>query len=346
MATTIDLGSVLGPQGPQGETGPQGPQGPQGLQGPRGPSGADAPQYEYYSNENILVNWDFRDPVDTKQGYVVPPDTPYYSDTGLSTQAGTVSDYTTAVNVDGVYGTITVTGTIYYVDWTAVVSGYGGRYNRGHYFISPWRAYGASTLFLINDGYITFRGQTSDALRYTFFDQHIRNRSLYIGKKVTLSLLYNKIEDNDMLLYLIHTYGPSTEIVNRSTIPASATPNLVSITTTITETSGDLYFRIGNNLGSVFGYRTINIYAAKLELGDTQTLAHQDAEGNWILNDPPNKAKQLALCSQYGPDTGKFKDSPLVTEKDLLGGVVVQSPDGTRYRITVDDNGIVSTVAV
>lgn len=31
----------------------------------------------------------------------------------------------------------------------------------------------------------------------------------------------------------------------------------------------------------------IDIYAVKLELGDHQTLAHQDADGNWVLNDPP-----------------------------------------------------------
>ena len=39
MATRIDLGSVIGPQGPQGpqgETGPQGLKGEQGIQGPAG----------------------------------------------------------------------------------------------------------------------------------------------------------------------------------------------------------------------------------------------------------------------------------------------------------------------
>ncbi|MDE7262275.1 MAG: hypothetical protein K2N78_09505 [Oscillospiraceae bacterium] len=31
-----------------------------------------------------------------------------------------------------------------------------------------------------------------------------------------------------------------------------------------------------------------------------QTLAHQDADGNWVLNDPPpNKALELAKCQRY-----------------------------------------------
>ena len=42
------------------------------------------------------------------------------------------------------------------------------------------------------------------------------------------------------------------------------------------------------------------VKAAKLELGPIQTLAHQDADGNWVLNDPPpNKALELAKCQYY-----------------------------------------------
>lgn len=42
------------------------------------------------------------------------------------------------------------------------------------------------------------------------------------------------------------------------------------------------------------------IIAAKLELGDTQTLAHQNEDGNWVLNDPPpNFALELARCQRY-----------------------------------------------
>lgn len=42
------------------------------------------------------------------------------------------------------------------------------------------------------------------------------------------------------------------------------------------------------------------IIAAKLELGDQQTLAHQDEGGNWVLNDPPpNHALELAKCQRY-----------------------------------------------
>jgi hypothetical protein len=48
------------------------------------------------------------------------------------------------------------------------------------------------------------------------------------------------------------------------------------------------------------------LVAVKLELGSVQTLAHQDVDGNWVLNEIPNYAEQLAICSQYDPTTGKY----------------------------------------
>ncbi len=50
MATTLDLGRVVGPQGPKGDTGATGPQGPKGdtgavgPQGPKGDTGATGPK--------------------------------------------------------------------------------------------------------------------------------------------------------------------------------------------------------------------------------------------------------------------------------------------------------------
>lgn len=41
------------------------------------------------------------------------------------------------------------------------------------------------------------------------------------------------------------------------------------------------------------------IIAIKLELGDTQTLAHQDSSGNWILNEIPDFGEQLRRCQLY-----------------------------------------------
>jgi len=45
---------------------------------------------------------------------------------------------------------------------------------------------------------------------------------------------------------------------------------------------------------------SMKLRAAKLELGSHQTLAHQDENGSWVLNDPPpNKAIELAKYYRY-----------------------------------------------
>ena len=87
------------------------------------------------------------------------------------------------------------------------------------------------------------------------------------------------------------------------------------------------YFDIpGTNLRMTFAYKWIvqshlfyltnnsdaddaRAIAAKLERGPTQTLAHQDADGNWVLNDPPDYDLQYALCSLYSPITGEWVGS-------------------------------------
>ena len=44
----------------------------------------------------------------------------------------------------------------------------------------------------------------------------------------------------------------------------------------------------------------ITLIAAKLELGDTQTLAVPDESGNWVLNDsPPDYTTELLKCQRY-----------------------------------------------
>ena len=51
---------------------------------------------------------------------------------------------------------------------------------------------------------------------------------------------------------------------------------------------------------SVTGDVEYVVKAMQLERGPIQTLAHQDKEGNWVLNDPPpNYAMELLKCQRY-----------------------------------------------
>lgn len=43
----------------------------------------------------------------------------------------------------------------------------------------------------------------------------------------------------------------------------------------------------------------VKVLAVKLELGPQQTLAHKDADGNWVLNEIPDYGEQLRRCQRY-----------------------------------------------
>ena len=62
-----------------------------------------------------------------------------------------------------------------------------------------------------------------------------------------------------------------------------------------------LYFSLSADsvtIGALAG-NAWNIKAVKLESGSTQTLAHQDEDGNWVLNEIPDYGEELAKCQRY-----------------------------------------------
>lgn len=78
-------------------------------------------------------------------------------------------------------------------------------------------------------------------------------------------------------------------------------PGLYSVTTTLPDNfEGNLMIEIGQG-GSDGGNGNTDftVLATKLELGSQQTLAHQDADGNWVLNEIPDYGEQLRRCQRY-----------------------------------------------
>lgn len=78
-------------------------------------------------------------------------------------------------------------------------------------------------------------------------------------------------------------------------------PGLYSVTTTLPDDfEGNLMIDIGQDASSGGNGNTdFTLVAAKLELGTQQTLAHQDADGNWVLNELSDYGEQLSLCQRY-----------------------------------------------
>lgn len=102
------------------------------------------------SNRNFLHNWYFANPVNRRDGYVVPPNTPYYSEPTLSTQVGTVSAYTKCnVLPNQTYCTIAIGTTMYYVAKSASVKGYA---NPWEYTLDRWLNGGDGILLVESAG--------------------------------------------------------------------------------------------------------------------------------------------------------------------------------------------------
>lgn len=88
-----------------------------------------------------------------------------------------------------------------------------------------------------------------------------------------------------------------------------------TFTFTFPETTNDTV-NVRLRLANV-GDTTVVVRAMKLELGGTQTLAHQDANGNWVLNEIPDYGEQLARCQRYAV--------PLATDAYYVGRVSASS---------------------
>ena len=86
--------------------------------------------------------------------------------------------------------------------------------------------------------------------------------------------------------------------------------------------------------------------AAKLELGSQQTLAHQDADGNWVLNEIPDYGEQLRRCQRYDYIIGRADDAAPVgmgtAYSDTAVLAVIELPETMRTNPAVSITGLVN----
>lgn len=167
--------------------------------------------------------------------------------------------------------------------------------NEGYIFFDRWTfSVGGSTNLTANLT-LTSQGlhfQEIDASTIMYISQMIENGSSYLGKVFTITVLT--------------TNGLSTPIVAQvpETMPTSnyrfriANTNIgLNLEVWQIYSNSSIGFQFNTIAGELFDK---TIVAIKVEIGDKQTLAHQDSDGNWILNDPPpNYEQELAKCWRY-----------------------------------------------
>lgn len=153
------------------------------------------------------------------------------------------------------------------------------------YTIDRWKATGAPSV-AVNDGHLTFSATTASA----WLTQQLE---FPVTGTLTLSALAKSTGVVGALS--LRTNGSQTVLQQRN-IPIASAYQLVTFTFDVDASD------IVNGLYAVFSGTagtSVDILAAKLELGDAQTLARQDADGNWQLNEIPSYGLQLENCRRY-----------------------------------------------
>lgn len=152
-------------------------------------------------------------------------------------------------------------------------------YTGNGYGIDRWRVStnNSTAAVSVGDGCIDF---TSDAS----------------GTYINFSSTVEKVQPgNYTLSFLVDDHTKAQQIFLQGKVSQMVfTSNLLTMTFSVAETSA-----ITVGIQKKAASSTLKIYAAKLELGSVQTLAHQE-NGVWVLNDPPpNYAEELAKCQRY-----------------------------------------------
>lgn len=120
------------------------------------------------------------------------------------------------------------------------------------------------------------------------------NHKAISGKTVTFSALVSGASADGFVVG-ISTYNGSDFVNRYSASAAVGDISLLSVTMTARSdlTMARCVFAQNAAIGS-----SATIIAAKLEIGSTQTLAHQEG-GVWVLNEVPDYATELAICQKY-----------------------------------------------
>jgi hypothetical protein len=199
------------------------------------------------------------------------------------------------------------------------------------YYIDRWKSTNARGSMVVSRGSVSFTCAGSDG--HAYLRQYVDNT---VSGEVTFSAMVRGTGSG----YIGITKNDGTALTPMSSQPFSLSGG--DAWTLISKT-----YDTGSSAVETFTFRAdegasgFEILAAKLELGNSQTLAHQSG-GNWVLNELPGYADELMKCCRYYmplPSLIRYHATRITTsEIDFI------VPTITRFRITPTiDN---STLAV
>lgn len=179
--------------------------------------------------------------------------------------------------------------------------------------IDRWIALGIDTT-ITNNGLLC-NCEYADGAHY--FLQNVENHKRCIGKELTASAILS--DSTGFARIGIVAFGSAFPngyvIAGGNQVAGSGLSTIASFT--VLDGTEKLEIRVGvSDYDS--GSGSVTIKAVKLELGDTQTLAHQDEDGNWVLNEIPDYEEELIRCRTSKADSADaYANKDLATQQQL-----------------------------
>lgn len=159
-------------------------------------------------------------------------------------------------------------------------------YTTAGYTVDRWKFNNNNGDIVIDDTGIMFTAKH----QYAEFEQQYEFPKNISGKQITMSILADSFSGEGDFYLVIQN---QTEY---RTFHLSV--GLNSFTIKFFDKSSVLRFFIQSQNVNETNPPKMHFLAAKLELGDTQTLAHKE-NGVWVLNEIPDFGEQLARCQRY-----------------------------------------------
>lgn len=166
-------------------------------------------------------------------------------------------------------------------------------YSGAGYGIDRWTMLSSGSI-AVGDTGITFQSTDGTApYMYEIVDKD--KLAALKGQAVTASALFGGGVGTKRCTVVC--YRPGEPGYTEFSSPTVAGTGIGSVSFTIPSDTTKVEFRLQTGEWGVTG--ALSAIAAKLEMGSQQTLAHQDANGNWALNEISDYGEELTKCMRY-----------------------------------------------
>lgn len=265
-------------------------------------------------NDNLLDNSFFTNPVNRNAGYIVPANISYYSSPSLESREGSTTQIYAAQYFTQGVGIVKIGGTNYYVREADMIEGYEHGAD-GAFGFDRWWGWKLQVTKTLNGKSISFKSSDSSGGHCR---QPIVSPQVLSGLKVVMSAFVSYISGTAYLkLYKANK-------VNSTSLTLVASKQLFSGLNSLTV---DMPEDIGNTSYPYLFYTielakqsSVDIVAVKLQSGIISTLAYQDDNKEWHLNDIPNKVIETARCNGAPVELGG--QGMIVTPADIGAAII------------------------